>query len=142
MSTSNEVDHGNGGSLVRILGRILATAALAIGMLIAVAPAAQASGPTATTAGMYVGAEAPGRAVPVLRPPMEWVPWDGNHITTAQKCENRRQYLIKTYQLNPAEIRCQMFTCAPNYWMIMRLVYSALAEPVAITTRQDLALCG
>lgn len=59
----------------------------------------------------------------IPQPQASWVPWDNFRITSADKCAQRRAYLIKTYKLHSTAIKCQRFstpTCpSTSYWLIM-----------------------
>ncbi|MDG4795398.1 hypothetical protein [Micromonospora sp. WMMD1082] len=52
-----------------------------------------------------------------------WVPWDGNHITTQQKCLNRRSYIATTYGISYSALRCDQrndgLPPCQTYWILM-----------------------
>lgn len=48
-----------------------------------------------------------------------WVPWDGFRITTKQKCENRRRYIVKTYSIPNSYLRCDHVNACPPNWLLM-----------------------
>lgn len=97
--------------------KILVAATIALGVPV-LAPAAWAS--AAPAVAMSPAAEASASSVASA----SWVPWDGNHITTAANCSSRRQQLIRDYRIRTSAIKCQQFTigtCPPTYYYMVMI---------------------
>jgi hypothetical protein len=73
---------------------------------------------------------------------VDWVPWDGNHITSQENCQSRRVYIAKTYSIPLRALRCQQYP--PNscggapYWLLEIDVDAAVApSDLPATTAAD-----
>ncbi|WP_349878830.1 hypothetical protein ABIH81_02515 [Micromonospora sp. HUAS YX12] len=78
-----------------------------------------------------------------------WVPWDGNEISALAKCESRRQYIAKTYNIKLSNLRCDrkdvgLPPCPVYRWILTVNADSFAARTTAAVHPADrpaLALC-
>ncbi|GHD09082.1 hypothetical protein [Zhihengliuella salsuginis] len=105
-------------------------------------------GPPAATASAGQLATAPTvQAEATLAPEAQsmavWVPWDGAKISTAAKCENRRQWLIANDpDITASNSDCWDYvtsTCPPRrYWLVVvRAAYFASPAKEELLRSQD-----
>jgi hypothetical protein len=64
-----------------------------------------------------------------------WVPWDGFHITSLANCNARKAYIAKTYAISLRALRCKLYVCSPNYYLLEIDIDQALLSATGKTAR-------
>lgn len=114
---------------------MLRTTARLIGSIVAAVLLTMGGAGTATAA-TVVDTGGTAQVIPQMPAP-NWVPWDGNHITTYAKCQNRLNFIAQTYNIPTSDLQCRSFqtlTCPPTtYWVL----YVNNNSPAAIVISSD-----